>query len=115
MIEGTLSRNKDNVKSKSLSDILVRVDRVKKNWDEASNWLLGTRPWICLSVIVSSILFHLKDTTGDYTYYSLPVLIHVLMSWSVYPNHSQPAYRMAILVNHELEQQLLFFGLVLAF
>ncbi|TKW26813.1 hypothetical protein SEVIR_3G216100v4 [Setaria viridis] len=28
---GTLSRNKDNVKSKSLSDILVRVDRVKKN------------------------------------------------------------------------------------
>ncbi|CAN6337346.1 unnamed protein product [Urochloa humidicola] len=28
---GTLSRNKDSVKSKSLSDILVRVDRVKKN------------------------------------------------------------------------------------
>ncbi|CAN6332763.1 unnamed protein product [Urochloa humidicola] len=28
---GSLSRNKDNVKSKSLSDILVRVDRVKKN------------------------------------------------------------------------------------
>lgn len=31
MIEGTLSKNKDNVKSKSLSDILVRADRVKKN------------------------------------------------------------------------------------
>ncbi|CAL4901208.1 unnamed protein product [Urochloa decumbens] len=28
---GSLSRSKDNVKSKSLSDILVRVDRVKKN------------------------------------------------------------------------------------
>lgn len=31
MIEGTLPRNKNNAKSNTLSDILVRVDRDKKN------------------------------------------------------------------------------------